>query len=283
MARKALGRGLDALIPGAGAAREAGTRLLEIPLEKIRPNPRQPRERFEPTALASIADSVRQHGVLQPLVVRNTGDSYEIVAGERRWRAAQMAGLEKVPAVVRDVTPRESLELAIIENVQREDLNPIEEALAYRILTDDMGLTQQEAAERVGRDRATVANYLRLLNLPENVQALVISGELQMGHARALLALEDGAEITRLAMQAAAGGWSVRQIEARVRATSRGPRTVAAPRRDPDVQAAESKLSRALGAPVTIRGREKGRVEIRFASMDELNRLYDVLLKSGRG
>lgn len=284
MARKALGRGLDALIPGgkegAGSDRQ---RLAEVELDRIRPNPHQPRDEFDESALDGIAASLRDHGVLQPLVVREVTDGFELIAGERRWRAAQRAGLERVPVVVRDASPRESLEIALVENLQREDLNPIEEARAYELLVDEMGLTQEEVAARVGRNRTTVANYLRLLKLPEKVQALLVEGRLSMGHARALLGLEDAAAQRALAETTVKKGLSVRQVETRVRNHGRDPtRRGSADKPDPDVVAAEKKLARALGTKVRIKGKEKGRLEIRFTSLEELNRLYDLLLELDR-
>jgi ParB family chromosome partitioning protein len=212
--------------------------------------------------------------------VRSVDGGYELIAGERRWRAAQLAGLKQVPVVVRDVSARESLELALIENVQREDLNAIEEARAYELLIEEMELTQEQVAQRVGRGRATVANYLRLLRLPEKVQGMVVDRKLEMGHARALLALDDTGAQIRLALEAVAKGLNVRQVEARVRSHSARPgKGGGRSRRDPDIEAAERKLSRAVGAPVTIRGKERGRLEIRFGSLDELNRLYEALLE----
>ena len=282
MARKALGRGLDALIPGRAQGPQSGPRLAEIAIEEIRPNPRQPRDHFDDAALEAIAGSLAEHGMLQPVVLREVDDGYELIAGERRWRAAQRAGLEKVPAVIREATPRESLELAIIENVQREDLNAIEEAQAYKLLVDEMSLTQEQVAERVGRDRSTVANYLRLLKLPAAVQKLIVTGALSMGHARALLAVEDNGALRRLAEEVVAKGLSVRQTEARAKASmARSGKIGQKKAKDPDVAAAESRLSRSLGAPVAIRGGDKGRLEIRFSSLDELNRLYDLLTHIG--
>jgi len=281
--RKALGRGLDALIPGGIALAETPrSALREIPVEQIRPNPQQPRERFDEAAIESMAASLREHGVLQPLVVRSTRAGYELIAGERRWRGAQRAGLQTVPAVVREATPQESLELAIVENVQRQDLNAIEEAQAYRLLTAEMGLTQEQAAARVGKERSTVANYLRLLGLPQAVQELLVDGRISMGHARALVGLEDSARQSAVAEEIVARGLSVRQTEARVRALQqpREPRAGSGP--DPDVVAAEAKLTRTLGTPVRVRGQERGRIEIRFTSFDELNRLYDLLMQLGR-
>jgi len=281
MARKALGRGLDALIPARARDAQSGPRLAEVAIEQIRPNPRQPRDNFDDTALDAIARSLTEHGMLQPVVLREVGDGYELIAGERRWRAAQRAGLEKIPAVIREATPRESLELAIIENVQREDLNAIEEAQAYRLLVDEMSLTQEQVAERVGRDRSSVANYLRLLKLPASVQRLIVVGALTMGHARALLAVEDAGALRRLAEEVVAKGLSVRQTEARAKLTGKSGKIGNKKVKDPDVAAAESRLSRALGAPVAIRGKDKGRLEIRFSSLDELNRLYDLLTQLG--
>ncbi len=281
--RKALGRGLDALIPGGVAVAEpARPGLDEIRVDEIRPNPQQPRERFIDSAIDTMAASLREHGVLQPVLVRRVEKGYELIAGERRWRGAQRAGLERIPAVVRDATPQESLELAIIENVQREDLNAIEEAQAYRLLIDGMGLTQEQAASRVGKERSTVANYLRLLGLPDAVQRLLVEGRLTMGHARALLGLADAGEQRAVAQEVVAKDLSVRQTEARVRSVARGTGRSGKKPDDPDVAAAEQKLSRVLGTAVRLHGRERGKIEIRFTSFDELNRLYDLLMELGR-
>lgn len=293
MARKALGRGLDALLPPAAAPalppgiiatndQPAGA-ITEVDIDRVRPNPRQPRESFNEEALDSMAASLRERGMLQPLLVRQHGDGYQIIAGERRWRAAQRAGWRRVPVVVREATTIEALELALIENIQREDLNALEEGRAYEFLSSEAGLTQEQVAERVGRERSTVANYIRLLSLPERVQELVVEGTLSMGHARALLGLKDRALQIRLAESIIAGGLSVRQTESRVRRARQAgkgdvPRAV-----DPDTVAAQDRLSRALGAPVKIRGKEKGRIEIRFTSLDELDRLYEQLLSSTGG
>ena len=279
MARKALGRGLDALLPVAGATEAEGeVRLAEIDIDRIRPNPQQPREAFDEHALEQIAQSLREHGVLQPVVVRSVGDRFELIAGERRWRAAQRAGMARIPAIVRDADRQQALELALIENLQREDLNPMEEAAAYEALIGQTGLTQEQVAARVGKDRSTVTNTLRLLKLPEEVRALVATRDLGMGHARALLGLGSAGAQRRLARAAVDNDWSVRQVEARVRADRRPAKSRTAAKRDPDVVAAEEKLNRALGAPVRIRGREKGRIEIRFGSLEELDRIFEALL-----
>ncbi len=292
MTRKALGRGLEALLPTPSPSAEIPDvevtedrpAIAEVDIDLVRPNPRQPREHFREEALETMAASLRERGMLQPLVVRRLDDGYQIIAGERRWRAAQRAGWRAVPVIVREATTTEALELALIENVQREDLNPVEEARAYEFLASDAGLTQEQIAESVGRDRSTVANYVRLLGLPERVQALLVDGALRMGHARAILGLEDHAAQTRLAEAVAAEGLSVRQTESRVRAArSAGTGGAGAPETDPDTLAAEERLSRAMGAPVKIRGKEKGRIEIRFTTLDELDRIYEQLLRSTGG
>jgi len=280
MARKALGRGLDALLPQRLPA-DGDASLTEVDIDLVRPNPRQPREHFDEASLRRMAASLTERGMLQPLVVRRAGKGFELIAGERRWRAAQRAGWHRVPVVVREASQDEALELALIENLQREDLNPIEEARAYEMLAKDAGLTQEDVAERVGRERSTVANYLRLLRLPESVQQALVEGALSMGHARALLGLDDAAAQMRLAKAAVSGGWNVRQTEAKVRAERGGRGTGGEKRdRDPDTMAAEKKMTRAVGTPVRIVGRERGRIEIRFASLEELERLYELLIST---
>lgn len=280
MARKALGRGLDALLPERRAEDPGTFKTEEVDIDLVRPNPRQPREKFDDAALESMADSLRDRGMLQPVVVRRATEGYEIIAGERRWRAAQRAGWSRVPVVVREATPLEALELAVVENVQREDLNPVEEARAYEMLVQEGDLTQEEVAERVGRDRSTVANYLRLLRLPEAVQQYLVDGRLGMGHARALLGLEEGAAAQkRLAEEIVKKGLSVRQTERRVRSENAPEAGVRTPEgRDPDTVAAEERLARSLGTKVRIQGQERGRIEIRFSSLEELERLYELLL-----
>jgi ParB family chromosome partitioning protein len=294
MKRKALGKGLSSLIPTAIAKapsdvapplppRPAESR---IEVSKIRPNPRQPRRTFDDGALDELARSVRTEGFLQPVVVRPLPDGqYELVAGERRWRAAQRAGIHKIPAVVRDVPDEKLLELALIENLQREELNAIEEAEAYRILIDDLELTQNEVAERVGKQRTTVANALRLLNLPDSVKELVRNRLLSMGHARALLALEDAKTIEALAQRIITDGLSVREVESRAKRPSAEPRKPGRPASavDPNVAAAETALQRALATKVRIAGTGKvGRLELHYSSADELDRLYKILIEAGK-
>jgi ParB family transcriptional regulator, chromosome partitioning protein len=295
MKRKALGKGLSSLIPSSinrppapAASAAAPPRSAELRLEvsKIRPNPRQPRRSFDDTALDELAGSMKAQGLLQPVVVRPLPDGrFELIAGERRWRAAQRAGIHQIPAVVRDVPDEKVLELALIENLQREELNAIEEAEAYRILADDLELSHSEIAQRVGKQRTTVANALRLLNLPEPVKNMVRDRLISMGHARALLALEDANEIESLARRVVAEGLSVRDVESRAkRPASTKPRPGRPTKPiDPNVAAAESTLQRALGTKVRIAGNGKvGRVEIHYHSADELDRVYRLIVDSGK-
>lgn len=271
--RPALGRGLAALIPQAPAA--AATGLLRLAIERIRPEPRQPRRRFDPTALEELAASIREQGVLSPILVRRHGAEYRIVAGERRWRAAQKAGLQEIPAVVKELGDEAAFEVALIENLQREDLDPLEEAEAYRRLTEEHGLTQEEAARRVGKDRSTVANALRLLRLPAEVRSAVAQGELSMGHARALLAVPDEARLAALAKQIVARGLSVRETERLAAKEKQGPKGAKEPARTFADQ--EARLQRLLGARARLQsdGR-KGRIEIPFGTLDEYERLVEL-------
>jgi ParB family chromosome partitioning protein len=287
--RPALGRGLSALIPEKPAAPAAAPPPAavaeprhpqrEIDLDLIDPNPLQPRTRFDEARLQELAESISTTGLVQPIVVRRKGDRFEIVAGERRWRAAQIAGLLKLPVHVTDVSDEKLLQTALIENIQREDLNPIEEALAYKRLGDESGLTQEQIAAAVGKDRATVANHLRLLRLPDPVKALVAGGELSMGHARALLAVEDPAVLGKAVDQVIAGGLSVRATEALARKLSEPPaEKPAPPEKDVHTRQAEERLRVVLGTRVTIQRTGKGgRLEIDFVNEDELIRLYEFL------
>ncbi len=300
--RRVLGKGLGSLIPDvvagpdplAGAAPApadttrsgAGGAPLEVPIGEIQPNPHQPRTHFSEEEIDSLAESIRSAGVLQPLLVRREpGGGYTLIAGERRLRAAQRAGLEKVPVIVREIPDERLLELALIENIQRDQLGPLETARAFRVLVRRFGLTQAEVASRVGKPRSTVANYLRLLDLPEPVQRLLDEGALEMGHGRALAGLANRRDQVRLAAKAARLGWSVRALEDAVRRLQEGEKKRASRKRDPNVVAAEEELSRVLGAPVRIQlGRSgAGRVEIRFADGDDLDRLYRLLGSLGEG
>jgi len=282
--RPALGRGLSALIPAAApptpapAAPRDPHRAHEVDLDLLTPNPHQPRTEIHEAALDELAQSIRTNGVLQPILVRPAGDRYEIVAGERRWRGAQRAGLLKVPVVVRDVPDDKLLQVALIENIQREDLNAIEAANAYRRLTDDMGLSQDAIATAVGKDRATVANYLRLLRLPIEIRQQLSSGALDMGHARAILALADEASQRRVAREVIRLGLSVRETEALVRREGAPRAAPAAKKVDPNTRAAEERLRLALGTRVRIiRRGNGGRIEVDFGNEDELQRLFETL------
>ena len=274
--RPALGRGLSALIPDAPPA--PSDKPLEIDTDLLRPNPYQPRGQMDEARLQDLSRSVRANGVIQPIIVRRAGDRYEIIAGERRWRAAQLAGVLKVPVVVREVPDGKLLETALVENIQREDLNPIEEATAYRRLVHEFKLTQEQVADEVGKDRSSVANYMRLLRLPEEIRAEIASGTLAMGHARAILAIEDGAAQRRAAREIIARGLSVREAEALVKRLVEPPRKPAAKPTDPNTRAAEARLRFALGTRVRIVRKGKGgRLEIEFTSEQELNRIYEVI------
>src|SRR3989475_11505801 len=271
--RKALGKGLEALFPGTTAPTPPGRAT--VPVADIVANPQQPRRHFDAEALAALAESVKRHGLLQPLVVRRTGMSYELIAGERRLRAAIAAGLEEVPVILRDAAPAECLELALIENLQREDLSPLEEAEAYRHLIDEYGLTQEEIAQRVGKSRPAVANALRLLALPEPVKAQVETGELSAGHARAVLSV-DPAEQASFAREIAVAGVSKREAESRAAARRPRPRPTPMPAAPPDLQirAVAEELTRDFGTRVRIARRGRGgAIEIEFYSDAELNRL----------
>jgi ParB family chromosome partitioning protein len=276
-----LGRGLGALLsPGKGSevepAPEAGP-VLELPIDSIGPNPQQPRKDFDINRLQELATSLRQSGVLQPLVVRRFGQGYQLVVGERRWRAARLAGLQRVPAVVREVTDAEGLELALVENLLREDLNPMEEAEAYQRLLAEFGWTQEELAQRVGRDRSSIANCLRLLKLPEVIQTDLRAQRLTMGHARALLSLDSPADQLRLREEILAHSWTVRTTEEGVqRRRSQLPRR--APRRSAELAALEDQFRERLATRVRLVGNDRrGRIEIAYASREDLERLTELI------
>ncbi len=285
--RPALGKGLSALIPDAPVVKPAQT---EVDIDLLAPNEQQPRIQMDDAKLGELAESIRTNGIIQPIVVRRVGDRYRIIAGERRWRAAQRAGLLKVPVVVRDVDEGASnklLELALVENIQRENLNPVDEALAYQRLSEDHGLTQEQIAAAVGKDRSSVANFLRLLKLPDEVRNDLASGALSMGHARALLGLSDAAAQRHASREVISRGLSVRDTEALVKKLGASPTLkparaeVAAPEalpKDVHTRAAEDRLRFALGTKVRIvRRGTGGSIEIDFGTEDELNRLYEQL------
>ncbi|MEO7539400.1 MAG: ParB/RepB/Spo0J family partition protein [Pyrinomonadaceae bacterium] len=287
MSRQPLGRGLSALMgedtPGAAAL--AGH---EIDIDLIDPNPEQPRTRFAEGQLEELAQSIRANGVVQPIVVRKFGSRYQIVAGERRWRASQRAELRRIPAHVREVSDEKLLELALVENIQRQELNPVEEARAYRKLIDNVGLTQDSVAAQVGKERSVIATSLRLLKLPDEIQRLIEEGKLSAGHGRALLMIQDPLQQRSVANAAVENGWSVREIE---RASKRSrfqkggtASTQPVPRMvDANVRAAETKLMRALSTNVKIQAGKKGsggKIEIEYYSTDDLDRIFQVLMKT---
>jgi ParB family chromosome partitioning protein len=283
--RPALGKGLSALIPDAPEPPRAGA--MEVDIDLLAPNDLQPRVQMDDTKLQELADSIKANGVIQPILVRRTGTTFHIIAGERRWRAAQRAGLHKVPVVVRDVSDgKELLELALVENIQRENLNAVDEALAYRRLADEFGLTQDQIAAAVGRDRSSVANFIRLLKLPDEVRADLASGALSMGHARALLSLADAPAQRHAAREVISRGLSVRDTELLIKRLGEPDKERDAkppePKADVHTRAAEDRMRFALGARVrVIRRGGGGVIQIDFGSEDELNRLYE-LLTAGR-
>jgi ParB family transcriptional regulator, chromosome partitioning protein len=276
--RPALGRGLSALIPDAPPAPATAERTLDVDIDLLRPNRAQPRTTIDDGSIEELARSIKSNGVIQPIVVRRADKGYEIVAGERRWRASQRAGLLKVPVVVRDVPDDRLLAVALIENVQREDLNPIEEAQAYRRLADDYQLTQDQIADAVGKDRSSVANFMRLLKLPREVRENVGAGALSMGHARALLALADENAQLRIAREIVSRNLSVRETETLVRKGTEPAQPREESHKDVHTRAAEEKMRFALGTRVRITRRGKGgRIEIDFQNENELQRLYEKL------
>jgi ParB family chromosome partitioning protein len=289
--RGGLGRGLSALIPGAPEAGEASTGLLEVPANAIAPNPKQPRSRFDDETLKELAASIREVGILQPIVVRRTGQGYEVVTGERRLRAAKLAGLATVPVVLRDSDDSDLLREALIENIHREDLNPIELGEAFRQLLDELGLKQEELADRVGVSRSHIANTIRLLALPFEVQQLLTDEKISAGHARALLALGDQDAITSLSLRVAAEDLSVRETEEIVRRFIEAPAEPAPKKKsepsdatDPNLAEVEEILSEQLATRVVIRmGRRRGQVLIDFGSADDLDRIVSEIIGSGPG
>jgi ParB family chromosome partitioning protein len=285
-----LGRGLSALIPGAPEAGEASG-LLEVPVNAVSPNPKQPRTHFDDEAIASLAVSIREVGILQPIVVRKAGAGYELIAGERRLRAAKLAGLATIPVVVRDTDDADTLREALIENIHREDLGPIELAEAFRQLLEELGLKQEELADRVGVSRSHIANTIRLLQLPIDVQQLLTDGKLQAGHARALLTLGDPEAQNTLALRTVAEDLTVRDVEDLVRRYVDGPTEksvktapVEPPPSDTTMSEVEEILSEQLATRVQIQmGKKRGRVVIEFGSADDLDRIVSEIIGSGPG
>ena len=281
MNNRGLGRGLGALLSSTPTESDV---LIEIAVDQVVPNPNQPRKSFDTSSLDELTASVRASGVIQPIIVRPSGAGYQLIAGERRWRAARQAGLDRIPAIVREASDAESLELALVENLLREDLNPMEEAEAYRQLLQQFGWTQEQLGQRIGRDRTSIANAMRLLRLPEEIQADLRGGRLTMGHARALLALTSAADQLRLRDEILAHDWSVRATEDSVRAVEPTAEAKRTPRRrrghPPELAALEKSLQRALMTRVTIIGTaRRGKIEITFANPEELERLGELLTR----
>jgi len=286
---RGLGRGLDALLPVARKEVPAITadssdraNVFQCPIEKIVPQKDQPRQHIDQDRLEELAQSIREHGLIEPLVVRRRGDQFEIIAGERRWRAAQRAGLREVLVVVRDASPKDAFELALIENIQREDLNAIEFAEALSRLIQEYGYTQETIADRVGKDRSTVANALRLLKLPERIRKMVVAGDLSEGHARALLGAPNEASLSALADRVATGKLSVRETEALVRGSKKraaGAADGSGKSKSAAVRDLEGRLVRKLGTKCEVRDRDgKGEILVSYSSLDELDRLLELLL-----
>ena len=276
VSRHGLGRGLGALLSAQAPATEPA--VAELPVDAISPNPVQPRKDFGEAGLAELSRSLKESGVLQPVVVRRVGQGYELIVGERRWRAAKMAGFERIPAMVRDATDAQALELALIENLIREDLNPIEEAKAYQRLLLEFGWTQEQLGQRIGRDRSSVANSLRLLRLPEAIRADLRQGRLTTGHARALLALGSPEQQLRLREEILAHSWSVRATEADVQRKRTAPWRP--PKRSAELVAVEDSLRVVLGARVRLIGNDRnGRIEISYTSSDDLDRLVGLMAR----
>jgi ParB family transcriptional regulator, chromosome partitioning protein len=272
MVQKRLGRGLEFLLSGTERPESPSASAQDVEIARITPNPHQPRESFESEPLEELKKSIVRHGVLQPIVVRRVGDQFHLIAGERRWRACRDLGLKTIPATVRESTPDESLELALIENIQRQNLNPIEEARAYRKLVDQLGLTAEQIADHLGKSRPFVANRIRLLELEPPILDAVSRGTITAGHARALLGIKDPAERKAAFVALLEGGGTVRQVEDK--ATARVIRSRPAARRDPNIAKLERELTDALSARVKIRARgHRGVIQVRFESLDEFDRL----------
>lgn len=278
---KGLGKGINALFTSLEAGKE--DTIQEISVQEIRPNPYQPRKVFTQTALEELRDSIVQHGILQPIIVKKSLKGYEIVAGERRFRAAKMADMKKVPVVIRDLTNQQMMELAVLENLQREDLTPIEEAEAYQTLLDKLDITQEELAKRLGKSRPHVTNHIRLLSLPKEIQKLISEGKISMGHGRAVLGLKKKQLIPAIVEKILKEGWNVRQLELYIQQLNENvPRETEKKtiKKDVFIEEQESLLRERLGTTVTIKQRKrKGKIEIEFFSPDDLNRILELLDK----
>jgi ParB family transcriptional regulator, chromosome partitioning protein len=277
MMKKALGKGLGAFIPEEfGIIKEE--RYIELNIEQVKPNPKQPRVVFDDEALTELSQSIKETGIVQPILVVPEDGFYKIIVGERRWRAAQRAGLKKIPALIRNLSPEQQLEISIIENIHREDLNPMELALAYQKMSDELNFTQQEIAEKVGKDRSSVTNYMRLLKLPKEIQDSLFKEDLSMGHARALLAIEDPDVLAIAFKHVIDKSLSVRNTEKLVNSYKEKPPRAQRNLADPDLNALQEEFIKALGTKVLISGnRNKGVIKIFYFSLDDLNRIYNKL------
>jgi len=271
--KAALGKGLNALIP------EKGDEVLYLDIDRVMPSKQQPRKLFNESALKELSASIKEKGVLQPVIVSRTGDgSFSLIAGERRWRASLLAGLKKIPALIKNVASKDALEIALIENIQREDLNPIETAEAFNRLIKDFDLTQEELSDRVGKERATVANYLRLLKLPDEIKTLIYNSSLSMGHARALLSIESRTAQVEAARKIIKNGLSVREAELLSKKTVKTSKAKTV--RDPQISSLEEKLIKQIGTKVRIlhKGKKGGKIELEYYSLEELDRLLEILM-----
>jgi ParB family chromosome partitioning protein len=278
--KKALGKGIKAFIPEEYGILKDET-YAELEVEQLRPSPLQPRIKFDEKAIDELAQSIKEAGILQPIIVVPEDGFYKILIGERRWRAAQRAGLTKIPALIRNIPKKQQLEISLVENLQREELNPVEIALAYKKLTDELGYTQEEVAEKVGKERASVTNFLRLLKLPNEIQAELQEGRLSVGHAKALLTIEDPKTLLALARKIVKKGLSVREAEYQASHLKEQIQP-AKPKADPDLEAVREEMLKILGTKVNIKGtQKKGVIHIFYFSLDELNRIYE-LMKGAR-
>lgn len=281
MPKKALGKGLSALIP---IEEDKEIKIEEIDIEKIFSRENQPRQKFDEEKLIELADSIKEHGIIQPIILKKTDKGYEIVAGERRWRAAKIAGLKRIPAVIKELNKEKMMEIALIENIQREDLNPLEEANAYKTLMEECGMTQEELAKKIGKSRSFIANTIRLLNLEDEIKEMIIEGKITSGHARALLSVEDPVERIRLAKKIADENISVRDVENIVKQKNeRGEKKRKKGKEETkkemnNLNSIEEMLKEALGTKVCIKGNEKrGKIEIEFYSEEELERIIELI------
>ncbi len=292
--KRGLGSGLDNLIPDLNYERKSNEKVIQtekkISINDVEPNRDQPRKSFDEEALNELADSIKRYGIIEPLIVQKKGKRFEIIAGERRFRAARIAGLKEIPVIVKEFAPEDVLTIALLENIQREDLNPIEEATAFQRLIDDLKLKQEEIAERVSKKRSTITNSMRLLKLPEEVKKMVAGGQISEGHGRALLGLDDKEEIVKVAKKIASENWSVRATEEYVKktkeaASAKTKKKSPVIKREAVYREAENKMKRSLGAKVEIKKKndKSGKIEISYYSIDELERLIELFEQAGKG